>query len=211
VSDFGSEAAEQRAARARLAAAADDDRRDIERALHGGVQQELVALGVRLQLLRRYYDSDRTAALDVLDELERDVHDALDSVRALSERIYPAILPLRGVPDALRAAASIAGISARVESDCARYPARLETAVYFCCRELIEGAVVSPRVTMHGDGDELRFEVTGESVDADVAFVHITRVRDRIEALGGELTVTMELARTHIAGRVPIYEAASAR
>ena len=89
------------AVRARLIAAADEASRRIERALHDGVQQDLVAVSVRLQIARRLAASDLAAALALLGEVEEDVRDALDRVRSLANEIYPSVLEARGLPDAL--------------------------------------------------------------------------------------------------------------
>src|SRR4029077_13964050 len=87
---------------ARLQAAADAVRRMIERDLHDGAQQDLVALAVNLQLARELADSDLAAAKSLLDDLRRDVQETLDGLRSLAHGVYPSLLPLRGLVDALR-------------------------------------------------------------------------------------------------------------
>src|SRR5438876_4805643 len=96
------EVEELRASRARVVAAADAERRRIERDLHDGVQQHLVALAVNLQLARQLADSDPEALRSLLDDLTRDVHEALESVRALARQVYPPLLLDRGLAEALR-------------------------------------------------------------------------------------------------------------
>ena len=86
---------------ARLSAAADADRRRIERDLHDGAQQDLVALAVNLQLARALADADLSAAKSLLDQLQRDVQETLDRLRSLAHGVYPSLLPLRGLADAL--------------------------------------------------------------------------------------------------------------
>ena len=100
------EAEELRASRARIAAAALTERRQIERDLHDVVQQHLVAVIVNLQLARELADSDLAAAKAVLDELSADAREALESVRELAQRVYPPVLRDRGPAEALRAAAA---------------------------------------------------------------------------------------------------------
>ena len=180
------ESDELRASRARLAASAGADRRRIERALHDGVQQDLIAVSVRLQLLRALVASDLPAALELLDELQRDARDALDRVRALAGEIYPALLDARGLPDALREAVRTSGTSARVEtSGLERHPAAIENAVYFFCRTVLESAEPGREltITLRENGDTLRLEIAGlDNVDLGPA-------RDLVEAAGGVVVV----------------------
>ena len=176
------EADELRASRARLAASAASKRRRIERALHDGVQQDLIAISVRLQLLRELLGGDAAPTLELLDELQRDTRDALDRVRAVAGDTYPSILDARGLPDALREAARTIGRSVRVEaSSVGRHPAELERAVYFCCRALLETASAEPTLVLRETDRELRLEATGE--------FDVTAARDLAEAAGGTLTV----------------------
>ena len=175
-----------RASRARLAAAAGADRRRIERALHDGVQQDLIAVSVRLQLLRELVASDLPAALELLDELQRDTRDALARVRALAGDVYPALLDARGLPDALREAARTSGTAARVETaGLGRHPAAIENAVYFFCRAALERAEPGAELTidLQENGDALRLEIAGlDGLDVSPA-------RDLVEAAGGVVLV----------------------
>src|SRR6266571_3288757 len=111
------EVEELRASRARVVAAADAERRRVERDLHDGIQQHLVALAVNIQLVRQLADSDPEAMRAVLDEIASDVREALESVRALAQTVYPPLLLDRGLGDALRAAVLDAGVPARLEID----------------------------------------------------------------------------------------------
>jgi signal transduction histidine kinase len=103
------------------------DRRRFERALHDGVQQDLIAIAVRLQLARQLLATDAAAAAGELEELEREVHSAIESVRALAADIYPPTLDARGLGEALRALPHV-----RVHA-VGRHSAELEAAVFFCC------------------------------------------------------------------------------
>src|SRR6266508_4113991 len=117
------EVEELRASRARVVAKADGERRRIERGLHDGVQQHLVALAVNLQLARELVGSDPSAAKTLLEEVGQDVRDALESVRALAYGVYPPLLLDRGLTEALRGAAAGAVIATRIEAEtAARYP-----------------------------------------------------------------------------------------
>jgi signal transduction histidine kinase len=215
--------AKLRAARARQAAAADGERRRIERALHDGVEQDLVAVAVRLQLARRLVGSDVVAAVALLDEMRGDVRDALSRIRALADGIYPSLLEARGLVEAVRGVASAAGVPARVEqSGIGRYAAEIEAVAYFCCRAALEniaahagrGARATIRLREHSDA--LQVEVLDDGVGFDPLAgppgSGLTSARDRVEAFGGVLTVESEPGRgTRILAAVPIYGPSSAR
>jgi signal transduction histidine kinase len=190
---------------ARLAAAADAERCRIERALHDGVQQDLVALSVRVQLARQLAATDITDALQLLEEIVGDVHDALDRVRALSEQIYPSLLTSQGLPAALRAL----GFGVRTDAEpVGRYPPELEAAVYFCCRELLdEHRDHRATVSLWSQADVLHFEIAGVGHSRD-----LTHMRDRVEALRGRVAIEAEPDDgVRIAGAIPLYEPVSAR
>ena len=160
--------------RARLVAAEDELRRAIERRLHDGVQQQLIAVGVKVQLA----DSDHPELHSVFDELRQDVHAALDAVRRLAWEIYPALLLDHGVVQALRAA------GLRVEGDAgARYSRDIEAAVYFGCLGL-PGSQATVR--LEGTKDALRVDVR---IDGAV-LEPLPGVADRFGAVGGDTTFT---------------------
>jgi len=170
-----------RALAARLRAAADAERRGIERDLHDGVQQDLVALSVNLQLARKLADSDPGAAAALLDDVQRDVHEALDAVRALAQRVYPPILPVRGLAEALRT------IPAPVQATAVgRYPLEVEETVYFCCVELVSHASEGVSIRLWQEAETLCFAIAVEPVDDGGLAV----VRDRLAAFGGFLTTS---------------------
>jgi Histidine kinase len=178
---------ELRASRARVVEAADAERRRTERELHDGVQQNLVALAVNLQVARRLADSDPDALRELLDELSRDVHEALESVRALARQIYPPLLLDLGLANALRNAGIEAG--ARVDvATTQRFEPAAEAAVYFCCVELLRPGT---RVRVWAEPDALIFEADGEPTET---------IADRLDAIGGALTA----AGGRVSGRVPL-------
>jgi signal transduction histidine kinase len=196
---------------ARLVAAADGELRRIERALHDGVQQDLIAVSVRLQLARRLADTDFPAAMAVLDEIGRDVRIALDGVRGLANEIYPSVLEARGLPDALRSAASAAGVAATVEAAGAgRYPAEVEAAVYFFCRAALEAvaahASADTRVGIEilEKEEALRLVVDCEGAGLEAAADQLSSARDRIEALGGVLSFESAVGATRLEATVPL-------
>jgi signal transduction histidine kinase len=182
--------------------AADVDRRKIERELHEGVQQHLVALAVNLQLLAQLAEADPPAAKALLEEIERDVQQALDETTQLAQRIYPP-LAARGLAAALRSAAADAGIRASVEVAAeSTYGAEVAAAVYLCWAEALEHADAGAQATvMVGDEEAaFAFDVIGDGV-------RLEPLRDRVEALGGLLTVRSESGRrTRICASLPLSE-----
>jgi hypothetical protein len=133
-----------------------EERRGFERALHDGVQQHLVALAVNLQLARELCDRDPGAVGPFLEELNRDVHTALDDARRLGYAIYPPVLTDHGVGEALR--------SAGVRVDAAavgRYGADVEAAVYFACVGASAGTV-----RLWDEQGSLKFEVLDDTLPA---------------------------------------------
>jgi len=185
--------AQLRASRARLLLSADAERRAIERVLHDSIQQELVAISVKLQLARRLAHSERTAAQSLLDEIEQEVRDALDGVRAVSDAIYPSVLAARGLAEAVRGAAAASGLAVRIEAnELGRYPPELEGAVYFCCREALkvaEALAARPVLRVWEADHALHFEVAAGEGSSDLAESDLTELRDRVDALGGHLTL----------------------
>jgi signal transduction histidine kinase len=206
---------ELRASRARIVAAADQSRRQIERNLHDGAQQHLVALAVKLGLARQLAESDTSALTAMLDELRADAQQTLTELRELAHGIYPPLLMDRGLPEALRAAANRAALPTDVAADVGRYAPEVEAAVYFCVLEALQNAgkhagdgarVV---VTLRDDGGELCFEVADDGAGFDATsgrrnghgFVNMA---DRVGAVGGHLEVDSVPGRgTRVRGRLP--------
>jgi signal transduction histidine kinase len=173
---------------ARLTAAADGERRRIERDLHDGAQQDLVALAVNLQLAQALADDDLAAAKSLLDEMRRDVQETLDGLRSLAHGVYPSLLPLRGLADALR--------TVPVEATgLARYPLEVEETVYFCCVELLLRAGARATGRVWEEAGNVCFAITGDVDTADLSVV-----RDRAAALGGRVTTSAGETR----GAVPL-------
>jgi signal transduction histidine kinase len=202
------EVEELRASRRRLVLLADADRRELERDLHDGPQQQLIALAVNLQLARRLADKDPAAVKALLDEMQRDVRQALEETRNLAERIYPPLLEAGALAAALRAAAVSAGVPTRIDVEAgAGYPPEVVGAVYFCCLGVLERAGDKARVTItvRSGEDALFFEVADDGAGsvADVAVPN--ELRDRVEALGGQLTIQSDPGQgTRISGSLPI-------
>jgi signal transduction histidine kinase len=208
------EVAQLRASRRRLVDAADADRRGIERDLHEIVRQQLVALAVNLQRLGSLMDAGAPAAKDLLAELTRDVDQALDETAQLAQRIYPALLDARGLAGALRSVAAGADIRVSVDVPAgANYPPEVAARVYLGCLEVFEhlgGRTMN--VTVREDERAISFEVVevvkdGAPAAATVSSLdgNLDRLRDRVEALGGELAIRYAPGQgLHVIGSLPL-------
>jgi signal transduction histidine kinase len=210
------QAEELQASRARIVAAADAARRRIERNLHDGAQQRLVALAVKLRLANRLIDTDPGQTRGMLDELRDEVKDAVEELRSLAHGIYPPLLMDQGLAAALGSAAQRATIPTRVEAgSIGRYPSEMEAAAYFCCLEALQNAMkhAGPAATVivrvWEEAGALRFSVTDDGAGFDQAakgassgFVNM---RDRLGAIGGWLQVESSLgAGTSVLGVLPL-------
>lgn len=194
-----------RASLKRLVLAADADRRTIERDLHDGVHQQLVALAVNLQLAGQAADSDPAAAKTLVEAIGRDVQQALDETALLAQRIYPATLEAGGLAALLRSAAVSAGVPASVDVAAgSNYPPEVGMTVYLCWLDALARGSGETRVTIkvrEGE-DALAFEVIGNAARSDA---DLDRVRDRVEALGGRLTIRSEPDRgIRVSGALPL-------
>jgi signal transduction histidine kinase len=189
--------------RLRLASSAERERRRIERDLHDGAQQRLIALRIELELAEELLGRDPEAGRNRIRELEHDVDEALDELRALAHGVYPPLLADRGLPDALRAVAARSPV--RVELDAhqvGRYPPELESAVYFCVLEALQNALKHARgvrrIVIDLDGTasgDLSFVVRDDGAGVPAgqelrAGAGITSMRDRLAAFGGEVEIT---------------------
>jgi signal transduction histidine kinase len=180
---------ELRAARERLVLAADADRRAIERALHGGVHQHLVALATSLQLARLAAGSDPAAVEALLEEMTHDVRQALDETALLAQGIYPSALELGGLASLLRAAAVNADVRATVDAgEGARHSPEIAMTVYLCWLALLaRGSDERPvTITLRDTEEALTFEIVGQASGSDA---DLERLQDRVAALGGRLTI----------------------
>jgi len=175
-----------RASRRRLVLAADADRRRLERELHQGVHQRLVALAVNLQRAADLAGADAPAARTLLDEMSGDVRQALDETARLAQRIYPPALAEGGLAAALRAAAVTAGAAASIDVTVeTAVPPEVATTVYLCCLDVFAHVgETRPSVTLRASRDELAFDVR----DAPPA-LDVDGLRERVDALGGRLTL----------------------
>jgi signal transduction histidine kinase len=207
--------------RARIVASGDAERRKIERNLHDGAQQHLVALAVKLRLIQRLAESNPEQAMAMVEQARHDVLATVEEVRGLAHGIYPPLLMDRGLPEALQAAAGRATLPATVAADgVPRYDQEVEAAVYFCILEALQnagkhaGAQASVEVELLAHEDELQFCVTDDGAGFDLAdrarghgFVNMA---DRLGAIGGAVEVWSAPGQgTRITGRVPAARAAT--
>ena len=167
--------------RARIMSSADRERQRIERDLHDGAQQSLVALRIRLELAGELLRESPARAEQVLGELGTEVDAALEQVRSLARGVYPSLLADRGLREALRAAALRNPVRTTVDMDgIGRYRPEVEAAVYFCCLEAIQnamkhaGGVETISISLAEDGD-LRFEVRDDGAGFTEDDVHVGR------------------------------------
>jgi signal transduction histidine kinase len=200
--------------RARIQAAADDERRRIEADLHDGAQQRLVALRIKLELAaERMADGNGNAAM--LHGLGQEVEEALDELRSLARGIYPAPLG-RGLTEALRSAALQATLRTTVHATrVGRYSREVETAAYFCCLEAMQNAVkhahgaTAIAIELFDNGRALLFEVRDDGAGFDLVAVDrgmgLTSMRDRIAAVGGQLEIDSIPGRgTRVTATIPV-------
>ena len=183
------EVAELRRSRKRLVVAADADRRAIERALHDGVQQHLVALAGDLPRVAGLVDGDPAALKGLLDEMAANVREALDETTELAQMVYPQLLEGRGLASALRSAAESAGVTLLVDVPAGLgYPPQVTTLVYWSCVDALSSALRGSRATISvlDEDGVLTFEVAVASAYPDE---RLDRLRDRIEALDGRVSV----------------------
>ena len=185
--------------------AGDADRREIEHDLHDGVQQLLVALAVKVQLARQVPDEDPAAAEALWDEIDRDIQQTVDEAAKLAQRIYPLLLEVGGLAATLRAAAAGAGVPAVVEVPAkASYPSEVAMTIYLCFLGVLRQAGAGRRVTVtvRDEEEAVCFDVVvdGSATSAATALVSLC---DRVEALGGRLTIQPELDATRLFGSLP--------
>ena len=215
VDEVQRQADELRASRARIVATADAARRQIERDLHDGAQQQLVALAVNLRLVRDIMTDDPAVAGPMLDELAQNLKDAIAELRNLAHGIYPPLLVDNGLGEALRAAAARSPVDVEVQAEnLGRYPSEVEAAVYFCCLEALQNAAkhapdahVTVRVREEGEG--LLFDLVDDGPGFDIeakgrghGFINMS---DRVGAIGGRVRwESSPGAGTRVAGTAPI-------
>ena len=205
---------ELRSSRQRLVAAQDEERRKIERNIHDGAQQQLVALSVQLKLARTMLDRDPVKTGELLDGLQTTASDALDDLRDLARGIYPPLLADKGLPIALEAQARRAAVPTTVNANgVMRYQQDVEAAVYFSCLEGLNNIAKyadasSATVALTQTDGHLTFVVSDDGRGFDSRATGygtgLQGIADRLDAIGGTLSVTSHPGEgTTITGSVP--------
>src|ERR1700674_3732258 len=203
-----------RASRQRLVTAQDEERRLLERDLHDGAQQHLVALKIKLGLAEAVAQPE-TKVRTLITQLKQDADDALDTMRELARGIYPPLLASDGLEAALRSQIRRITVPIDVQvDDVPRQPREVEGAVYFCCLEALQNVAKyaeANRVSLRlwTEDANLAFSVQDDGKGFDPMTVPqgsgLQNMRDRVEALGGSLEVRSVPGQgTAIEGRVTV-------
>ncbi len=206
---------ELRASRQRLVTAQDFERRRIERNIHDGAQQQLVALAVKLRLTESLLDEDPALAHESLRALQAQAGEAARDLRDLAHGIYPPLLADRGLGAALEAQARRSAVPVTVEAgDVGRYPQEFEAAVYFCCLEALQNVAkyagaTAVRLRVSAVTGRLEFEITDNGCGFDPATAGhgsgLQGMADRLEALGGSITIRSRPGKgTSVTGTIPL-------
>jgi signal transduction histidine kinase len=203
-----------RSSRQRLVAAQDEERRKLERNLHDGAQQHLVALAVKARLASALVGKEPEKELAMLSDLQHGLGDALETLRDLARGIYPPLLADKGLGAALEAQARKAAVPVAVEPNgIGRYPQEIEAAVYFCTLEALNNVAKyaeasSVQVGLADEGGQLHFQVVDDGLGFDTRMTDygtgLQGMADRLDAVGGTLEIRSEPGRgTIVIGRIP--------
>ena len=205
-----------RASRQRLVAAQDEERRRLERNIHDGAQQQLVALAVKARLAGQFASRDPAKAAELLGQIEAETQTALEDLRDLARGIYPPLLADRGLVAAIEAQSRKSHLGVEVDAeDLGRFTADVEATVYFCTLEALQNvakyaAADRTVIRLARANGSLSFEVQddGRGFDpvAAVSGSGLQGMADRLAAVGGSLEVRSAPGRgTTVAGHVPIH------
>jgi signal transduction histidine kinase len=208
---------ELRASRERLVRAQDEERRRLERNIHDGAQQQMVAMAVKVNLAESLAARQPGGDVKLLAELKQDLQDALENLRDLARGIYPPLLADQGLAAALSAQGRKSVVPVAVSIDgIERYPQDIEAAVYFCCLEALQNVAKyagasGVTVSLAESLGELTFEVQDDGVGFDATRTKLgsglQNMTDRLAALGGSVQVRSRPGEgTTVAGRIPIGE-----
>ncbi|HXZ76441.1 MAG TPA: histidine kinase, partial [Streptosporangiaceae bacterium] len=202
-----------RASRQRLVTAQDEARRRLERNIHDGAQQDLVALAINLKLAATTVDDD--PARRMLGELQAQAAGALANLRDLARGIYPPLLADLGLAAALTAQAAKSPLPVTIDAGgIGRYPQDTEAAVYFCCLEALQNTAkyahaASARICLQAHNGLLRFTVSDDGTGYDARHTPmgsgLRNMADRLAALGGRLQIRSAPGQgTTITAQLPV-------
>jgi signal transduction histidine kinase len=206
-----------RGSRRRLVSAQDEERRRLERNIHDGAQQQLVALAVKARLARQLTDRDPEKVVQLLTQIEAETSRALEDLRDLARGIYPPLLADKGLAAALQAQARRSAIHVEVIADgVSRYPQAVEAAVYFSVLEALQNVAKyadASRVDVRlaQPGSALTFEVRDDGRGFDPSSIGygtgLQGIADRLAALNGTLRVASAAGDgTTVTGVIPLEE-----
>lgn len=209
---------ELRASRRRIVEAQDAERRRLERDIHDGAQQHLVALAVKLRLARTFAERDPKRTRTMIGEVRTLTDAALENLRDLTRGIYPQVLAAEGVHAALKSQVGRAAVKISVTGrGVRRFDPAAEIAVYFCCLEAIQNAAkhakaASVRVRLERQGSAIAFSVVDDGTGFDPSRVKrgsgLQNMEDRLAVVGGHLEITSAPGEgTTLTGRVPALSA----
>jgi signal transduction histidine kinase len=204
-----------RESRRRIVDVQDQTRRELERDLHDGAQQRLVALKIKLGIgvaMARKVGADDVGS--VLEGVQAETDQTIESVRDFARGIYPPLLEAEGLGAALNGQVRKLPLPATIQAaGIGRYPRNIEATVYFCVLEALQNVVKhaqasSAVVTLTSDGNGLSFEVRDDGNGFDQGdrgqFSGLTNIQDRVDAVGGSMVLMSELGRgTVVRGTVP--------
>jgi signal transduction histidine kinase len=221
IDELSTRAAELQTSRQRLVDVLDERRRVLERDIHDGAQQHLVALAVNLRLAQTLSEKAPERAREILAAQAQATDDAVDTLVRLSRGIYPPLLVEQGLVAALEAVAASSPVPVTVTAEgVGRLPAHLEATAYFACLEALQNAVKHAgasgvRIAVHGDVHALSLSVSddgaGFDVDAVTPGAGLANLRDRVESVGGTLTTeSLPGAGTQVRVRLPLPTVATA-
>ena len=195
-------------------ATGDAERRRIERDLHDGAQQHLVALSIRVGQAREFADPE---AAQRLDDVGTELEEILEELRDLAHGLYPPVLREFGLREALASVVRRSAPPARLEAPAiGRYSEDVEAAVYFCCVESLQnvakhaGSSTTAVIRLWERDGRLEFEVVDHGVGFDLesgwgSGSGYTNMTDRMAGLGGTLSVDSAPGRgTRVGGSVPV-------
>ena len=204
-----------RESRRRIVDAQDERAKALERNIHDGAQQQLVALTVKLRVLGQLAQREPERAVQMAADLQREATEALENLRDLARGIYPPLLADQGLEAALAAQARKSAIPVSLKTDgVGRYPESVESAVYFCCLEALQNVAKYANAShaelrLAAADDQLSFVVVDDGQGFDAGSTRagsgLVGMADRMEAIGGVLEVRSQpLKGTEVEGRMPV-------
>jgi signal transduction histidine kinase len=207
-----------KASQRRIVAAQDLERRRIERNIHDGAQQQLVALTVKMRLAQSLATKDAEKAAAMLEQMQAETQTALEDLRDLARGIYPPLLADQGLLAAIEAQIRKAGLAVEASADgVSRYPQEVESAVYFSVLEALQNVskyagASRVEVRLRERDGVLAFEVVDDGRGFDRPSTSygtgLQGIADRMSALGGDVDVrSAPGAGTTVTGRIPVTRA----